>query len=169
MSADHVHPRGHEEGASSAGHKGHSHGIAANADRRYLVIALALFVGFMVVEVIVPSFPGRWLCSPTPGTCSPTPGRSQPPCGRSARRHARRGASGLDLRIQACGNPFRGRQWHHLAGISALVAVEAIHRLFDPPPVEGRPVLVVAILGVIVNLVAVWVLAKAKEGVRLFV
>lgn len=48
--------------------------------------------------------------------------------------------------------------------ISALVAVEAIHRLFDPPPVEGGPVLVVAILGGIVNLVAVWLLAKANRS-----
>jgi cobalt-zinc-cadmium efflux system protein len=35
------------------GHEGHSHGVNADADRRYLVIGLALLVGFMLVEVVV--------------------------------------------------------------------------------------------------------------------
>jgi cobalt-zinc-cadmium efflux system protein len=50
-----------------------------------------------------------------------------------------------------------------LAVISAIVAVEAIRRLIDPPPAEGGPVLFVALLGVAVRLVAVWVLAKANR------
>src|ERR1700681_3305915 len=35
------------------GHARHSHGVSADADRRKLTIALALIVGFMLVEVIV--------------------------------------------------------------------------------------------------------------------
>jgi cobalt-zinc-cadmium efflux system protein len=35
------------------GHEGHSHGVNADADRRYLAIGLALLVGFMLVEVVV--------------------------------------------------------------------------------------------------------------------
>ncbi len=38
-------------------HEGHSHGVSADADRRYLAIALALLVGFMLVEVVVVGFP----------------------------------------------------------------------------------------------------------------
>ncbi|GAC1602783.1 MAG: hypothetical protein NVS3B6_13630 [Pseudarthrobacter sp.] len=55
MIADHVHDHAHDEAekAPSSKHDGHSHGIVANADRRYLVVALALIVGFMIVEVIV--------------------------------------------------------------------------------------------------------------------
>ena len=50
MSADHLHEHAHDaaENAPAAKHDSHSHGIAPNADRRYLVIALVLIVGFMV-------------------------------------------------------------------------------------------------------------------------
>ena len=48
--------------------------------------------------------------------------------------------------------------------ISALVAFEAIRRLLDPPPVQGGPVLVVAIIGVGINVLAAWVLAKANRS-----
>jgi cobalt-zinc-cadmium efflux system protein len=48
--------------------------------------------------------------------------------------------------------------------VGALVAFEAIRRLIQPPPVAGGSVLVVALLGVAVNLVAAWVLAKANRS-----
>jgi cobalt-zinc-cadmium efflux system protein len=33
--------------------EGHSHGVSADAAKRYLTIALVLIVGFMLVEVVV--------------------------------------------------------------------------------------------------------------------
>jgi len=48
--------------------------------------------------------------------------------------------------------------------VSAIVAFEAIRRLIHPPAVEGGPVLVVAVIGVVVNIVAAWVLAKANRS-----
>ena len=48
--------------------------------------------------------------------------------------------------------------------VGVLVAFEAIRRLVQPPPVAGGPVLVVALLGVVVNLVAARVLAKANRS-----
>ena len=33
--------------------EGHSHGVARDADKRYLIITLALLVGLMVAEVVV--------------------------------------------------------------------------------------------------------------------
>ncbi len=48
--------------------------------------------------------------------------------------------------------------------VSALVAFEAIRRLINPPAVQGGPVLVVAIIGVAVNLLAAWTLAKAHRS-----
>src|SRR5579872_417150 len=35
------------------GHGPHSHDVALDADRRYLTIALALIVGFMILEIVV--------------------------------------------------------------------------------------------------------------------
>ena len=40
-------------GRGEHAHGGHSHGVSANADRRYLLIALLLLVAFMVTEVVV--------------------------------------------------------------------------------------------------------------------
>src|SRR5690348_10884957 len=45
--AGHVHTHGHDH------HGGHSHAVSADADRRYLTIALGLIVGFMACEVVV--------------------------------------------------------------------------------------------------------------------
>ena len=44
---------GYEHAQGAGGHAGHSHGVAADADRRWLITALALIAGFMLVEVTV--------------------------------------------------------------------------------------------------------------------
>jgi cobalt-zinc-cadmium efflux system protein len=48
--------------------------------------------------------------------------------------------------------------------VSGIVTFEAIRRLIHPPQVEGGVVLVVAMVGVLVNLVATWVLTKANRS-----
>jgi cobalt-zinc-cadmium efflux system protein len=48
--------------------------------------------------------------------------------------------------------------------VGALVTFEAVRRLLDPPPVQGLAVLVVALLGVAVNLCAAVVLGKANRS-----
>ena len=50
-------------------HEGHSHGVSAGADRRYLAIALALLVGFMLVEVVGVVASSLALISDAPDTC----------------------------------------------------------------------------------------------------
>jgi cobalt-zinc-cadmium efflux system protein len=48
--------------------------------------------------------------------------------------------------------------------VAALLAFEAIQRLINPPSVAGLPVLVIAIVGIAVNVVATWVLSKANRS-----
>ncbi|MGV7636858.1 cation transporter, partial [Mycobacterium kansasii] len=36
-----------------SGHAGHDHGVSADADKRWLSLALALIVGFMAIEVTI--------------------------------------------------------------------------------------------------------------------
>ena len=48
--------------------------------------------------------------------------------------------------------------------VSGIIAFEAIRRLIHPPPVDGGPVLVVAIIGVGVNILAAWSLTKANRS-----
>ncbi len=47
-----------------------------------------------------------------------------------------------------------------LLGAAALVVHEAIERLADPPVVRGMGVVVTAVLGLLVNLAAVWILTR---------
>lgn len=51
-----------------------------------------------------------------------------------------------------------------LVVVALFLGYEAIHRLIEPPPVDGGPVLVVALVGVAVNLVATWLLARANRS-----
>ena len=48
-----------------------------------------------------------------------------------------------------------------LVGLGVLIVVEGARRLVDPPAVEGLPVLIAALAGIVVNLVAVRVLSGA--------
>jgi len=47
--------------------------------------------------------------------------------------------------------------------LAAVIAYEAVRRLFDPPQVHAWPVLAVALAGVAVNLAATWTLAGADR------
>ena len=47
--------------------------------------------------------------------------------------------------------------------IALLIVYEGIRRLIDPPDVPGAPLLVVALVGVVVNLAASWMLAGAER------
>ena len=50
-----------------------------------------------------------------------------------------------------------------LAAIAAVIVVEAAHRLASPPAVDARVMLGVALVGIGVNLVVTWQLAKAER------
>jgi cobalt-zinc-cadmium efflux system protein len=48
--------------------------------------------------------------------------------------------------------------------VAGIVTVEAISRLIHPPAVDGGPVIVVAVAGIVVNIAASWVLARANRS-----
>jgi cobalt-zinc-cadmium efflux system protein len=155
--------RGEESGSGVAPQRVHSHGVSADADTRYLGIGLALIVGLMLVEVVVALFSGSLALLSDAGHMLTDVGA----IGASlwAIRLAARPATGswtfgwkrAEI-LSAAGNGIT------LLVVGALVAFEAVARLFDPPPVQGGPVLVVALLGVAVNLVAARVLARANRS-----
>jgi cobalt-zinc-cadmium efflux system protein len=47
--------------------------------------------------------------------------------------------------------------------LALFITYEAVRRLFDPPHVRAGLILIVALLGVIVNLAAVWMLSRANR------
>ena len=50
-----------------------------------------------------------------------------------------------------------------LAGLGAVIVYEGVRRLIEPPEVDGGAVLAVALAGVVVNLIATWVLSGADR------
>jgi cobalt-zinc-cadmium efflux system protein len=140
----------------------HAHAAGAGADSRYLKVALALIVGFLIVEVIVAVVSSSLALLSDAGhmlTDAAAIAGSLIAIRLAARPTSAKWTFGFK-RAEILSAAVNGIT---LLVISAIVAIEAIRRLIDPPPVAGGPVLFVALLGVAVNLVAVWVLAKANR------
>jgi cobalt-zinc-cadmium efflux system protein len=142
---------------------GHRHGTAAGlSSRRRLVIALALTVSFLVVEVVAGLMTGSLAL-----------------ISDAAHMLTDAGALGLAIWAQALGTRARSerktfgyRRAEILAaaangvvlGITAIgVIVEAARRFAAPSDVRGLPMLVVAGVGFVVNLVAARILAGGQQ------
>ncbi|MCF2526943.1 cation diffusion facilitator family transporter [Yinghuangia soli] len=159
-SPGHSHSHGHGHGG---GHAGHSHGVTADADRRYLTAALVLIAGYMAVEVVI-GVMARSLALITDAG------------------HMLTDAVSIVLALVAmrlAARPARGRWTYGLKraeiisaqinGITFLLLVvwftyEAIHRLIDPPDVKGGLVVVTAVTGIAVNVAAAWLISRANRS-----
>jgi len=155
---------GEDEGDhTGAAHAGHNHGLSVEADRRYLSVALGLIVGFLVVEVIVAVASGSLALLADAGHMLADVGAIAGSIWalRLAQRPAsKRWSFGLK-RAEILAAAVNGVT---LLVVGMLVLFEAVHRLVNPPGVEGVPLVVVAVIGVAVNVVAAWVLAKANRS-----
>src|SRR5882757_6171864 len=150
-----VHEHGvHEHGAGDGhdGGDGHGHGVSANADRRWLSIALALIMAFLVAEVVVGVLANSLALL-------------------SDAAHMLTDAASIVLALIAMrlsAMPARGiftyglRRTEILSAqangltlllLSIWLTYEAIRRLIDPGPVAGGLVLITALVGVVVNVV----------------
>jgi cobalt-zinc-cadmium efflux system protein len=144
------------------GAEGHSHGVTAGSDSRYIGFALALIAGFLVFEVVM-AFVGHSLALLADAGHMLTDAGA---LGASllAIRLSRRPASGVWTfgfkRAEVLSAQANGIT---LLVISALVAFEAVSRLFHPHPVTGGIVVTVAAVGVAINVAATWVMAKANR------
>jgi cobalt-zinc-cadmium efflux system protein len=140
-------------------HHGHTHGVA---DSRRLAIALALIVSFMCVEVVVGILAGSLALLSDAAHMLTDAGALA--LALVAIRLARRPAAGAMTyglgRSEIVAAAINGTT---LLVLGLLFVYESIRRLIDPHPVEGGAVLVVAIVGVVVNLVATGVLAGANR------
>lgn len=149
---------------SHAGHShaGHSHSASADADRGKLWIALALILGFMAAEVVAGILANSLaLLSDAAHMLTDAAAIA---LSLAALRLSRRPAGGAMTfglkRVEILSAQVNGIT---LLVLAALIAYEAIRRLFDPPGVDGGLVLVVALAGIAVNLAATAVLAKANR------
>ena len=141
--------------------RGHAHGPSPDADVRWLAVAGALIVAFMIGEV------AAGLVAHSLALLSDA-------------AHMLTDAAAIGLAIvtaKIAGRPARGGYTYGLRrleilsaqanGITLVVlavwlAYEAIGRLITPHPVTGALMLGVALAGVCVNLTASWLLARAN-------
>ena len=118
-------------------HHGHSHGPSADADRKWLTIALVLIAGFMVVEVVVGIIASSLALLSDAAHMLTDAGAIGAGAGRGRRsprgRRRKRYTFGLG-RAEILSAQANGATLLVLAGV---LAIEAIRRLFDPPDVEG--------------------------------
>jgi cobalt-zinc-cadmium efflux system protein len=143
-------------------HGGHSHGVSADADTGKLAIALALILGFMAVEVVV-GVVAHSLALLSDAAHMLTDAAA---IGLSliAVRLARRPAKGALTfglkRVEILSAQVNGVTLLVLGG---FITYEGIRRLFEPPDVRAGLILAIALVGVVVNLVATWVLSRANR------
>lgn len=140
----------------------HSHAIAQDADRRYLAVALALLLGFTVVEVALGLIAGSLALISDAGHLLTDAAAIA--LALWAIHLARRPAGGSYTfglkRAEILSAQINGLT---LLLLSAWFIIEAAIRLVTPPRVDGALVTVVATVGIGVNLLAVWVMSKANR------
>jgi cobalt-zinc-cadmium efflux system protein len=154
------HGQGHAHG--HGGH-GHGHAVSADADRRYLTAALALLVAFMAGEVIV-GLIARSLALISDAGHMLTDSASivfALVAMRLAARPPRGGFTYGLKRAEILSAQLNGATLLVLAGYFCF---EAIRRLVAPPAVEGKLVLITALIGIGVNVMATWLLGKADRS-----
>ena len=143
---------------------GHDHGpgVRTDADRRYLSAALALVSAFMLAETGV-AFGVHSLALLADAGHIVTDAAA---------------LAGALVVIRLAGRPAAGSWTYGLARseilsaaangvtllvVAALVLYEAVRRLIHPEHVGGTAVLVIALVGVAVNLAATWLLSHANR------
>ena len=151
------------EGHGGGSRAGHSHPtVTADTDTRRLAIALGLILAFMAVEVVV-------------GIVV----HSLALLSDAAHMLTDAAALGLSLIvIRLVARPAKGdltfgfkrteilsaqANGFTLLVLSGLIVYEGISRLVSPPKPQGLPILVVALVGVAINLAATWQLSRANR------
>ncbi len=140
----------------------HTHAISADADRSKLRIALGLILGLMAVEVVVGiAVSSLALLSDAAHMLTDAGALALALVAiRLAKRPARGAMTFGWQRAEILSAQFNGAT---LLVLGLFIVYEGVRRLIDPPAVEGGAVLAVAIAGIVVNLVATWLLAQANR------
>jgi cobalt-zinc-cadmium efflux system protein len=141
-------------------HAHHHHGEDADSPR--LKIALALILGFMAAEVVVGILASSLALLSDAAHMLTDAGAIALAlvAARLARRPAGGGYTFGFKRAEILSAQINGAT---LVALGVVFVVEGVRRLFEPPEVEGSLVLIVALVGIGVNVLATWVLAGANR------
>jgi cobalt-zinc-cadmium efflux system protein len=149
---------------SHAGHSqaGHTHAATADADRSKLTVALALILAFMAAEVVTGIVANSLaLLSDAAHMLTDAAAIGFSLVAIELAKRPAEGQMTFGLKraeiLSAQGNGIT------LLVLAAIIAIEAVRRLFAPPTVDGTLILVVALVGIAVNVAATTTLAKANR------
>lgn len=142
---------------------GHQHGFARPGDSRPLATALVLICAFMLAEVVVGMLAHSLaLLSDAAHMLTDAAAIALALVAIRLARRPTKGAFTFGLRraeiLSAQANGLT------LLLLAVWLSYEAARRLLTPPPVDGAAVLIVALLGVAVNLVATWIIGRANRS-----
>ena len=141
----------------------HDHAIARDADRRYLSLALLVLLAFMALEIVVGILASSLALISDAGHMLADAGAIA--LALFAMHLARRPAQGRYTfgfkRAEILSAQANGLT---LVVLSVVFAIEAVRRLINPPDVHGPWVTVIAVVGIVVNLVVVWIMGKANRS-----
>ncbi len=149
----------HVEGVAEDPH----HSVLPGADVHYLAVSIGLLGLFMVTEVAVAVFSHSLALLADAGhmlTDVAALGMAIAAIRLAARPASGRWSFGFQRAeiLSAAANGVT------LLVVSVLVAVEAIYRLIHPSAVRGLAVVIVAVVGLVVNLLATWSLSRANRS-----
>jgi cobalt-zinc-cadmium efflux system protein len=136
--------------------------VSSDADRSKLRIALGLILGLMAVEVVVGiAVSSLALLSDAAHMLTDAGALALALVAiRLAKRPARGAMTFGWQRAEILSAQFNGAT---LLILGLLIVYEGIHRLIEPPSVGGAAVLIVALVGIAVNLAATWMLSQANR------
>jgi cobalt-zinc-cadmium efflux system protein len=146
----------------SGHHHSHAHGVDENADTRRLSIALALIAGFMAVEVVV-GILAHSLALLSDAAHMLTDAGALVMSLVVIRLVRRPSAGNLTFGLKRSEILSAQANGGTLLVLAGLVVYEGIHRLVSPPPAGGLAILLVAVGGIGVNLLATQQLARANR------
>jgi cobalt-zinc-cadmium efflux system protein len=162
MPADDLHDAHEHDDRGHGPHVRHARTVEEDADSRRLSTALALIASFMAAEVIVGilahslallSDAAHMLTDAGALLMSLVViGLVKRPAGGNLTFGLKRAEI---LSAQANGGT--------LLVLAGLIVYEGIRRLVSPPPAEGKAILIVALVGIAVNLAATWQLSAANR------
>ncbi len=148
---------------SVSGHDHHHHHAPQDASAARLKVALGLLLGLMAVEVAAGiAASSLALLSDAAHMLTDAGALALALVAIRLAKRPPAGAMTYGLRrTEILSAQFNGAT---LLVLGLLIVVEGVRRLFDPPDVEGAVVLIVALIGVAVNLVATVVLHGADRS-----
>jgi cobalt-zinc-cadmium efflux system protein len=143
----------------------HSHGPSRETERSALKTALVLIVGFMLCEVVV-GIVSSSLALLSDAAHMLTDAFALAMSLVAARLATRPAGGSMTFglgRAEILSAQVNGVT---LLILGVLIVIDGIRRLFSSPEVDGLPVLIVALVGIVVNLVAARVLARGSGEQR---